>query len=94
MGRVQNRVAGAWVAIARLAHAAHVDDRLLALREAIAVLSEFIGWVEVGFVGEDSGDVGVTDDADAFDAIKEAAEFFWCVGCVFREDVLVDGLAR
>src|SRR5262245_25731081 len=94
-GPVEQNVAGAPVAVARLTHRADVAERL-ALVEVVDVL-EFLGTAELievlgDLLGEDAGDVRVALEAVALDQGEDALHLALVVN-VLGKDVLVKGVA-
>ena len=90
---VQDRIAGPRIPIARLADGARIDDALLKLVERIAIV-EIGGRIKIGFVGEQTGTVGMTDEALVVDAIEDLVDLGGCRKDVVGKDVLIDGSPR
>src|SRR6266568_1001051 len=80
--------AAARIAVARLANAAHVDNRLLVGQLEFPV--QLIGAVKIRPFQEYAGDVRVADEADLVETLENADEFAGVGVDVIRKNVLID----
>lgn len=87
----EHDVTRAWVVVAGLTDRADIDDRFLVLGELEDGLgADLRRRVEIGFIREHAGLMGMADEGDLFDAVEDSFELVGRVVGVFGEDVLID----
>ena len=87
---IKNGVAGSRILVTGLTYRSGIDDDAFFFIEPIHT-TEIGWWIELRLIGEDTGHMGMSNEAVLVDQIEDLTHLHRGVDGIFGEDVFIDG---